>query len=421
MNKKCAFTICAKNYIGLALTLEKSLRENNPDTDFLIFVADEFDSMSPPEGLPENILLAKDACDIHEADWQDMAFKYSLVELCTSIKPFCMRYVLAKGYEFVMYFDPDILVFASLTPVFEALRDHVVVVTPHRLDIENDNPCRGGIYNLGFIGVRQGASTDRMLLWWGDRLRNWSNADPMRGFYTDQKWMDQLPVVLGNNELFVMRDPGLNYATWNFDERQAVKRDGQYFVRFKKPANGGEFPLVFLHYSAFKYKEIRDGNYHKNGDLMKNREPELYELVKIYGEKLAENNFLKYLDLGYTYDKFTDGTPIQYSHRHIYKRLCKEGYVFADPFEATGTLFDLFRRGRMLTQTATNPDLVSVNDVADYHRKVWLIDKLASLLIRVMGYPRFVLFSRFMIRYLHLNNRARLLGPEFRKLDIETF
>jgi hypothetical protein len=420
MNKKCAFTICAKNFIGLAQTLEKSLKDNNPDIDFVIFVADKFDEVRPSE-LSENVVIAKDICGITEADWRDMTFKYDIVEFCTSIKPFCMRYLLGKKYEIVMYFDPDILVFAPLTPVYEALEHHVVAVTPHNLNIDSGFACRGGIYNLGFLGLRQGASADRMLSWWEDRLRNHASVDPMRGLFTDQKWMDQLPVVLGNDELFVLRHPGLNYAPWNFDERLVVKHDNRFFIRFKNLENSREYPLLFLHYSAFKYKEISQKNFNHKIFPMTNREPELYNLIQLYGEKISENDFQKFFNLHYSYDVFSDGTQIQYTHRRIYKRLSEEGYTFANPFDADGPLFDLFRQKRMLSQLAFNPERINIGKIPNLDWKIKVIDILTLALIRVIGFSHFYLLARFMIRYLHLSNRARLLGSEFRKLKIETF
>lgn len=420
MNRKCAFTICAKNYIGLAQTLEKSLQEKNPDTDFVIFVADEFDKTIPMD-LPENVLIAKDECGIEEVDWLDMTFKYDLVEFCTSIKPSCMQTLLLKGYEIVMYFDPDILVFDKLTPVFEALEHHDVIVTPHRIDINNDIANRGGIYNLGFLGVRNTTSTSRMLGWWNDRLKNNASVDPMVGMFTDQKWMDMLPVVMGNDELFVSRHPGLNYAPWNFDERIAVKRDSQFFIQFKNSDNGGEFPLVFLHYSAFKYKEISQGNYNHKGIPMTDREYELFELIRIYGEKISDSEFLNFLKLPYTSGTYSDGTLIQYSHRRIYKRLCEEGHTFSDPFDASGEFFALMSKNRMLSEPTYNPERISDSNVSNIGRKLRIIDLLTSTLIRLIGYTRFSLLARFMIRYLHLSNRSRLLGPKFRKIKVKTF
>lgn len=42
--KNCAFTIVAKNYIGLVQILEKSIREYYNDLLFYIIVADEIDN-----------------------------------------------------------------------------------------------------------------------------------------------------------------------------------------------------------------------------------------------------------------------------------------------------------------------------------------------------------------------------------------
>ncbi|MCS3268501.1 hypothetical protein NXX78_23415 [Bacteroides fragilis] len=52
------FTIVAKNYIGLAQILEKSIREYYNDLLFYIIVADEIDNELKKE-LSTNILVAK--------------------------------------------------------------------------------------------------------------------------------------------------------------------------------------------------------------------------------------------------------------------------------------------------------------------------------------------------------------------------
>ena len=85
--KQCAFTIVAKNYIGLGQILGESLRRHNPDIDFSIFVSDEFEHQ--PANLPKEIIIAKDVLSgISREQWLDMAFKYDLTEFCTAIKPF---------------------------------------------------------------------------------------------------------------------------------------------------------------------------------------------------------------------------------------------------------------------------------------------------------------------------------------------
>jgi hypothetical protein len=420
MNSTCAFTICAKNYIGLAKTLEQSLREHNPTVDFYVFVADELDDETSRLA-GDSVLSARDHVGIPGTEWREMSFKYDIVEFCTAIKPSCMEHLLEAGYEQVMYLDPDILVFDSLTPVLDALRQYMVVVTPHQVDVNNDIPRRGGIYNLGFIAVRNAPSVRRMLTWWKHRLRNNCSVDPMIGQFTDQKWMDHLPVVLQNGELFVARHPGLNYAPWNFDERRLIGREGKYFVAFKNPAFGEEAPLVFLHFSAFKYKEIARGNYNHKGIPMADREPELFRLIQIYGERLNASGFLQFLDLPYTYDRFSNGSSIQYIHRRIFKRLREEGWLDGDPFDSTGALFEVLSRNRLVASQGFNPERIREKDVSHADRKLRMIDMLFSLIVRAIGHARFSLLARFMIRYLHLNNRARLLGREFRALRVQTF
>ncbi len=88
--KECAFTIVAKNYIGLAQILGQSLQRQNPAIDFRIYVADEMTDGNAT--LPPNVVIAKTALkDLSDSQWTDMAFKYDLTEFCTAIKPFCFE------------------------------------------------------------------------------------------------------------------------------------------------------------------------------------------------------------------------------------------------------------------------------------------------------------------------------------------
>ena len=66
--KNCAFTIVAKNYIGLAQILEKSIREYYNDLLFYIIVADEIDNELKKE-LSTNILVAKETLNIIPETW----------------------------------------------------------------------------------------------------------------------------------------------------------------------------------------------------------------------------------------------------------------------------------------------------------------------------------------------------------------
>src|SRR5574344_1382467 len=109
-NKNCIFTIVATNYVGLAQSLEKSIKRYNDNVDFYIVVADE-PTTEIKNKLHKNVLIAKEFLDYTTDKWYEMAFKYNLTEFCTSIKPPSISYFFSVGYDKVAYFEPDILCF----------------------------------------------------------------------------------------------------------------------------------------------------------------------------------------------------------------------------------------------------------------------------------------------------------------------
>jgi len=99
--KECVFTICTKSYIGLAQVLENSLKKHNPDLDFFIFISDS--RLNLNLDIPSNIFFVEEIFK-DKSLWEEMTFKYELVEFCTSIKPFCFDYLLTeKKYDKVIY------------------------------------------------------------------------------------------------------------------------------------------------------------------------------------------------------------------------------------------------------------------------------------------------------------------------------
>ena len=92
MSNRCVFTIVAKNYVGLANLLQKSLNAHVKDLDFFICVADELDESD----YPDNVIELKDKVDIDTNLWQEMSFKYNLTEFCTAVKPFAFKYLFIR-------------------------------------------------------------------------------------------------------------------------------------------------------------------------------------------------------------------------------------------------------------------------------------------------------------------------------------
>ena len=201
---KCLyFTICAQNYLAYPLSLRASVLAVHPGADFRIVLADELAPAVRARVGDATIIEAK-ALEI--PSFFDMAFRYSLMELNTAIKPACFQHFFAAtNVGAVVYFDPDIWLLRPLEHV-HALLDQT------------------GVYNLGFCAFRRSEQTFAFLDWWANKMLRGCRVDLESGIFVDQKYMDMLTCFI--DEVGVLRHPGYNVAYWNLPHR-AVRHDGK--------------------------------------------------------------------------------------------------------------------------------------------------------------------------------------------------
>ena len=319
MKKNVVFTICAKNYIGLAKVLEHSIKKFNNDVIFYIFIADDVDP-DLLKSLPDNVVVSKNilSSQISETEWNEMAFKYNLTEFCTSIKPFCFKYLF--DYQLadnVIYLDPDIYFFSNINSIFSLLNQYKIILTPHITQIsekyEGDRPELGllssGVYNLGFLALSKSPEAEKLLIWWGNRLRTFCFIDPIDGSFTDQRWMDFIPCFFESNTLLVSKNKGLNLAPWNFFERKIIVKEDNLLVENRQKIDGITLSvdiLIFAHFSGYNYKSILNGKIEQNNiPNLKNYE-DINFLCRIYMNALVEHesDILKFIKEEYTYNQF---------------------------------------------------------------------------------------------------------------------
>jgi hypothetical protein len=146
-----------------------------------------------------------------------------------------------------------------------------------------------GIYNLGFLGLKQTPNVMNMLKWWKERTYLFGSHDLAKGLFVDQLWMNLVPVLF--EKCYVSFHPGLNMGPWNFHERILTREEGlekgHFRVRFRE---NKQFPLVFFHFSTFKPREKIVFHPVFNRFLLQDRE-DLVELYREYGEKLQQSGF----------------------------------------------------------------------------------------------------------------------------------
>lgn len=403
----CAFTIVAKNYIGLARILGRSLSKVNPDINFKIFVADEFPQNV--KSLPDNVIISRKVLDYSSEEWTDMSFKYDLTEFCTSIKPGVFKYLFAQGYDKVLYFDPDIYIFSSINTILQRLEDYDMVLTPQivgiHIDYTGEHPewamNVNGIFNLGFCGMRKSLITDKIILWWEKRLKTECFADRSVGNFTDQKWMDWMPGLLSNEHLYISHDLGMNMAPWNYFERELFKKDDTLYVRFRTNDNPQhEFRLVFIHFAGYDYHKMKQGIIVRKRIENLQEYKDLHLATDIYCKAIANNKdiFDEFITLPYTYNNYDNGVPISTFHRRLYHGYSEKYGPVRNPFSTNkGSFYCMIKKKGMIIND--NIDKISKLNLSNIDRKRKMIGMLFRVLYKFMGYKRYVLFVKSLYNY----------------------
>jgi glycosyltransferase involved in cell wall biosynthesis len=249
-NRMVFFTICSPNYLALARTLFGSLRKHYPDAAMFLALAEHPDTRVDPFGQAFTIIRLD---DLDIADWREMALRYGVIEFATSIKPFVFRYLFEHANaECVVYLDPDIYVKSAMPELESALAAGAeVVLTPHLLapaehaEISDVKMLQFGIFNLGFLALRNSPEVRQIVDWWGRRTVRDCLARLDQGLYLDQKWADLFPVYLPGTH--ILRHPGYNVAYWNLSQRKVAIDGGHWLV------NG--YPLRFVHFAGQKIED----------------------------------------------------------------------------------------------------------------------------------------------------------------------
>ncbi|AOC95289.1 hypothetical protein BB050_02173 [Flavobacterium anhuiense] len=421
--KNIAFTICAKNYIGLAQVLEKSIKSHNPEVDFYIFIADEINLDDAITDLPKNVFVTRNVVGFSDDKWNQMAFKYDLTEFCTSIKPSCFKYLFDKFQpDTCIYFDPDILVFNSLNSIFSGLESHSIIVTPHITTIEEnytgDLPESGlmytGMFNLGFLGLKRNDVSMKMLNWWEKRLEDRCFQNKMESYFTDQKWMDFLPSLF-SSELLISFDLGLNFAPWNFYEREVIMNKNLYYVRNRINKNNSSelTPLTFVHFSGFNYSSLVNNEIAQGNIAGLKIYPDVEQILNEYSKVLKESSFLSFIKLTYTYGKFSDGKPVSKTYRKLFRRLFEDGQIKSNPFDAKGQFYQALKAGNVLNEKMSGADKKSVNNFEGVNRKLTVINKIFYYAFKVLGAERFFMLVRLLRIYSKVENHVYLIDGNY--------
>lgn len=289
------FTLCSNNYLAHAKTLGDSVRKTNPDIEFIIGLVDKRDPAIDYDFFKPFEIIDFDKIGFPVFD--EMVLAYNVIEFNTAVKPFYLEYLLKRygSGARVFYIDPDIVLYGSMNKLVSILEISNIVLTPmitkanEKVTTDELVALRHGIYNLGFIGIKNTDESMRFLKWWQNRLTSHCVIDKPRGLFVDQKWVDLAPLFFKGIEIFP--DPGYNMAWWNLSERTVLTANGKYYV------NNLNTELVFFHFSGHKPEGAKYVGRGKREEYALDSRLDLNELFTGYSKLLYDNDYLKYSQL----------------------------------------------------------------------------------------------------------------------------
>ncbi|MGG1514056.1 hypothetical protein ABE504_01485 [Paenibacillus oryzisoli] len=318
------FTSAAVNYLPKVRLLCDSIKKYHPEVTVHLALPDRKPEWLNIENEPfDNIITVEELEITNLRPWM---FGHSLIELSTAIKPFVVRKLLAlEESEGVLYFDPDMVLFSRLDDLLDIFETHSIGLTPHQTKPEKsleaimDNEIsslRHGVYNLGFVAVKNDINGNLFAEWWSERLYEFCREGLHLGLWTDQKWIDLAPAFFDGVK--VLKSSRYNVAAWNITTR---KMEGSLMQGLTVDKES----LGFYHFSGW------DSGAHKvMASKYQGNNRSLMELLDWY--ETAETQDPTAAATPWAFGCFDNGEKISKQHRFLYRLRPDLQAAYPDPY-----------------------------------------------------------------------------------------
>jgi hypothetical protein len=383
----CLLAIGTCNRLARLTVVTESFLKHHPEGQVYICLVDRPNLTIANGRLPGSIFFAD---QLPLPGGRRFLFKYQAFELCCALKPYAMAHVLERfAVSHLVYLDSDILVTA---PFWDNLqtgwKNHSILLTPHLVDLPVNvstefqrSLLQHGMYNGGFVAIKQDSDTCRFLDCWSKLLESQCTFDPMNNVYVDQRWLDLL--VACSSAVGILRDPGLNVGYWNLHERRV-----EHGLTGTWMANNQ--PLKFFHFSGFDRNRLTN--------KISCSDENALEIGRNYGRLLDEKEEQIYSGLPYGWDSYCDGSPIPLAHRDLFLMDNADLKHVGDPFALP----------TMMNEWTTVQNLVGAVSPVRIGQRYREREKAAEILQRIHRHPLLGLVLKLWYRFVNPSLRPDL-------------
>jgi hypothetical protein len=394
--KRAACTIVSLNYLPFARALCESFLRFHPDWKFYVLLVDR---------LPEDLDFHDESFELVLVEnlgikhFESIAFKYDILELNTNVKPTLLQTLLDRGMDEVVYLDPDIYVYRELAPVISALAKEAIVLIPHAVSPTPDqgqsdlNLLSCGVFNLGFIAVRNCSETRRFLSWWEERCLSLAFDDRRDAMFVDQKWVNLVPCFF--NSVTILKHQGCNLAYWNLHERRLSDEADTLMVN-------GVDPLIFFHFSGISVDGGEQVSKNSDKFTLSNR-PDLRCLFEGYREQLLHYGLRDFSGREYAFGVFDNGQPINRLTRRLYS-VNLERFAGENPFRSTSGFY-LWAKDKGLLGRSFSPKVQPFIRYSKTGAQARILGAALRLTLHLLGPERYLQFMKYLSYISILRNQ----------------
>lgn len=254
-------------YLTRGLALYRSLEQRCPNFTLWILCLDSACHRALTRAkIPQARIISLPELQTCDTEFAQAKQNRSQIEYYFTATPVLLSYVLneVSPGNLVTYLDADLFFFGSPALLLDSLAEASCGLIEHRFP-ENLKILRSrGIYNVGWVSLRNDKVGLACASWWRRRCLEWCHDRVEEGRFADQKYLDIVPQSFSRVQ--ILDYPGANLAPWNL---------GRHCVS----ASGGELladdqPVVFFHFHGLRQisRKLYSANFgkflHKPNDVV---------------------------------------------------------------------------------------------------------------------------------------------------------